>query len=146
MNWWNPKKVGRRQIQKLALTANPGRGEREMEHAIAAMGFAYERQRPIGRYYADFAVEALRLVIEVDGAGHGGRRDRERDEAMRSMRWTVIRIPATSAKRDPVTALFEALPDAARAAVLRNTRRAELCRLIREWKPSRPEGETHESA
>jgi very-short-patch-repair endonuclease len=32
--------------------------------------FHLRHQVPLGRYYADFASHAARLVIEVDGAGH----------------------------------------------------------------------------
>jgi len=35
------------------------------------LGFKFRRQRPIGKYIADFACPAARIVIELDGGQHG---------------------------------------------------------------------------
>ena len=34
------------------------------------LGFKFRRQRPIGRYIADFACVDAKLVIEIDGSSH----------------------------------------------------------------------------
>ena len=135
---WKAKRPTQKHFNRVRLELNPGRGEREMERAVAALGFPYQRQRPIGRYFADLAVEELRLVVEVDGAGHGGQRDKARDAQLASMGWTTVRVPAAEAKRDPVAALFAVLPATARAAALRNTDRQRLCAMIRDAKPNLP--------
>mgnify|MGYP001564624941 CR=1 FL=1 len=126
-----PRRVTRRQHRKAGLTLNPGRGEREMEVAVAAMGFVYERQKTIGPWFADFAIPELRLVIEVDGASHDPVADARRDAGMAQTDWTVVRVSAEDAKADAVGALFAALPDIYRFSALRNTNRARLCALIR---------------
>lgn len=43
------------------------------------IGTHFRRQAPVGPYIADFAEFGRRLVIEVDGGGHGGARDQVRD-------------------------------------------------------------------
>ena len=35
------------------------------------LGFKFRRQMPIGKYIADFACPAARIVIELDGGQHG---------------------------------------------------------------------------
>lgn len=59
-------------------------------------GFKFRRQVPIGRYIVDFACFSPRLVIEVDGGQHSlpshKRRDRERDDWLRSQGFIVHRI------------------------------------------------------
>ena len=45
----------------------------------------FRRQAPIGPYVVDFVCHRMRLVIEVDGAGHGFA-DAARDDAKRT-RW-----------------------------------------------------------
>ncbi len=68
-------------------------------------GFKFRRQHPIDRYYADFACEALRLVIELDGGVH------ERDEVLlndhyrqldiEALGWVVIRFTNAQALGEP---------------------------------------------
>ncbi|MEO8926182.1 MAG: endonuclease domain-containing protein [Caulobacteraceae bacterium] len=40
----------------------------------------FRRQHPIGPFIADFYCAAARLVIEIDGAGHGDEVQRDHDE------------------------------------------------------------------
>jgi very-short-patch-repair endonuclease len=56
-----------------------------------ALGVTFRRQHPIAPYVADFACIALKLVVEVDGADHGGTVDAMRDAAMRDGGWRVLR-------------------------------------------------------
>ena len=64
----------------------------------------FRRQHPIGPYIADFYCAAARLVIEVDGAGHGDeaqqRHDRRRDLYMERLGCQVIRVSAADVMND----------------------------------------------
>ena len=60
-------------------------------------GIRLAPQYPVGIYMADFADPEKRIVIECDGAEfHDRDRDALRDEAMRTMGWTVYRIPGAA--------------------------------------------------
>ena len=52
------------------------------------------RQHPIGRYIADFAVPARKLVIEIDGGQHAEAVDRDaaRTRALQAHGYRVIRF------------------------------------------------------
>jgi len=59
-------------------------------------GHKFRRQHPVGPYYADFACDRLRLIIEIDGGVHRlddvAVRDLERQQALEALGWTVIRV------------------------------------------------------
>jgi very-short-patch-repair endonuclease len=63
------------------------------------------RQAPIGRYVADFAQHAAKLVIEVDGARHdledAQLHDHIRDEWLKSQGYRVLRVRDTEAFEQP---------------------------------------------
>ncbi len=68
-------------------------------------GFKFVRQPPIGKYFADFACRAERLVVELDGSQHRhSEYDRERDRFMSEQGWSVLRFPNADVftKRDDV--------------------------------------------
>lgn len=56
------------------------------------LGLHFRRQAPIGPFIADFADLGRRLVIEIDGGGHGGKRDQRRDEWLVSQGFQVLRF------------------------------------------------------
>ncbi len=56
------------------------------------LGTHFRRQAPVGPYIADFAELGRRLVIEVDGAGHGGARDAARDAWFARQGFAVVRF------------------------------------------------------
>jgi very-short-patch-repair endonuclease len=56
------------------------------------LGLHFRRQAPIGPFIADFADLGRRLVIEVDGGGHGGERDVARDEWLSAQGFQVLRF------------------------------------------------------
>ncbi len=60
------------------------------------LGVAFRRRVVIGRYIADFASSTERLIVEVDGARHGGRvhLDARRDVHLRQAGYLTVRIPA----------------------------------------------------
>lgn len=56
--------------------------------------FKFRRQAPIDRYVADFLCVEAKLVVEVDGPTHAGRReaDAERTEVLSAMGYLVLRF------------------------------------------------------
>ena len=59
-------------------------------------GHRFRRQHPIGRYFADFACDRLRLILEIDGGVHNlddvMLRDHLRQIELESLGWTVLRF------------------------------------------------------
>ena len=59
-------------------------------------GHKFRRQFGIGRYFADFACEKLRLVIELDGGVHDDEaqalKDYWRQQEIEALGWTVLRF------------------------------------------------------
>lgn len=59
-------------------------------------GFAFNRQKPILNYIADFYCKELWLVVEIDGASHFTKeahlKDMERDRQMRAIGLEIIRV------------------------------------------------------
>jgi very-short-patch-repair endonuclease len=60
-----------------------------------------------GRFIADFAAPAARLVVEVDGSAHRGRErhDARRDRALAALGYRVLRLDAKLVLRDLPTAV-----------------------------------------
>src|SRR5215468_11431654 len=60
-----------------AMRTTPTEAERKLwwhlRHRVLTPGTHFRRQVRIGRYIADFACHAHRLVVEVDGSQHGER-------------------------------------------------------------------------
>jgi very-short-patch-repair endonuclease len=59
------------------------------------LGVAFRRQVPVGgRYIADFLAPAVRVVVEVDGRNHMGRkqRDARRDAYLQRCGYRVLRL------------------------------------------------------
>jgi very-short-patch-repair endonuclease len=56
------------------------------------LGLHFRRQAPIGPFIVDFADLGRRLVIEVDGGGHGGERDVARDDWLGTQGFQVLRF------------------------------------------------------
>lgn len=59
-------------------------------------GLKFRRQHPLGPYFADFACEELKLIIELDGDTHGTpeqeRYDARRTAFLEQAGWTVLRF------------------------------------------------------
>ena len=59
-------------------------------------GYPFRRQRPIGRYIADFVCLPLRLIIEVDGFTHEDQnmeiKDQIRDKKLSILGFTTLRF------------------------------------------------------
>lgn len=60
------------------------------------LGFEFNRQRPIGRFIADFYCKELKLVIETDGATHFDSetqlKDKEKTAWLEAQGHTVLRF------------------------------------------------------
>ena len=60
------------------------------------IGYAFNRQKPILNYIADFYCKELGLVVEIDGASHFNEeahmRDTERDRQMRAIGLEIVRV------------------------------------------------------
>ena len=63
---------------------------------LSGLPYKFTRQKPLGRYVADFYCSKKRLVIEVDGDSHftdrGLQRDADRTAAMAALGLRVIRF------------------------------------------------------
>ena len=59
-------------------------------------GLRFRRQHPIARYFADFACESLRLVVELDGKIHDEDdhqlNDYHRQQEIEALGWFVLRF------------------------------------------------------
>ena len=68
-------------------------------------GYAFNRQKPILNYIADFYCKELGLVVEIDGASHFSEeaqiRDEERDRQMRVLGLEIIRVLDGDVRKDP---------------------------------------------
>ncbi len=60
------------------------------------LGVAFRRQFVIGRFVADFAALAARLIVDTDGGYHSrrGSADASRDRKLQRLGWRVLRLPA----------------------------------------------------
>jgi very-short-patch-repair endonuclease len=72
-------------------------------------GLKFRRQHPMGPYIVDFFCSAARLVVEVDGQGHGmpeqQRHDSVRDAWLAGQGVQVVRLPARLVLSDQNVAL-----------------------------------------
>ena len=79
-----------------------------------ALGVRFRRQVVIGRFIVDFYCAAARLVVEVDGGVHDGRRDidDERDRVLQSRGVRVLRV-----RNEEVVDALDAVVETIRAAL-----------------------------
>jgi len=63
----------------------------------SSLGVPFRRERPIGRFIADFVCLPLKLVIEVDGVTHRyeetQEKDTQKDKELKAMGFEVLRFP-----------------------------------------------------
>ena len=68
------------------------------------LGFAFNRQKPILNYIADFYCKELNLVVEIDGASHFSpeayQKDKERDRQMQALGLEIIRVLDSDVRKD----------------------------------------------
>lgn len=87
----------RANARRMRHTLTPA--ELKLWNAVRAhrlMGLGFRRQYPIDRFIVDFACPEHRLIVELDGSGHGEehqvRRDDERTRRLETLGWTVLRF------------------------------------------------------
>jgi very-short-patch-repair endonuclease len=85
-----------RRAQELRRTTTDAERRLWQELRGRQLGFKFRRQAPIANFVADFACPAARLVIELDGGGHGTNeaeaRDSTRSRALELAGYRVIRF------------------------------------------------------
>lgn len=86
--------ITRQRARKLRLEMTPQEWRlwTKLRELNRMLGMNFRRQAPIGPFIADFADLGRRLVIEVDGSGHGGERDQRRDEWLALQGFQVLRF------------------------------------------------------
>lgn len=76
-------------------------------------GLKFRRQHPVGRYFADFACESARLIIELDGGVHDQDdthlNDHVRQQEIEALAWFVLRF-----RNEQVTGALDTVLDAIR--------------------------------
>lgn len=72
------------------------------------LGFRFTKQKPIGKYIADFYCPEKNLVVEVDGWTHDEKikYDATRDKYMKSQGIHVLRVYDIDVKRDMYGVLY----------------------------------------
>lgn len=76
--------------------------ERKMMEILDELQIDYKHQFPIDRFFADFAIEDLKIVIECDGEHwhKDTEKDNERQRLIESLGWTVLRFSEKRIKKD----------------------------------------------
>ena len=78
------------------LRKNATEAEKILWHVLRDLPLpeSVRRQHPIGRYIADFAIPAYKLVIEIDGGQHAAsiEADEERTRNLNARGYRVIRL------------------------------------------------------
>jgi very-short-patch-repair endonuclease len=81
----------------------------------AMLGLHFRRKAPVGLFVADFLEFGRRLVIEVDGGQHGGRRDDMRDAWFTGQGFAVLRVWNADVDRN-IDGVMQTILDALDAA------------------------------
>ena len=91
--------------------------ERILWEALRKLKMNFRRQTPVGRYVADFAHLASRLIVEVDGPHHElperQMRDEERTAWLKAEGFRVIRFPERQVRNDLNTVVEQIVAQAA---------------------------------
>jgi len=120
--------VGQRRSALIAarargLRVSPTVSERKLWAVLSAgrlAGVVFRRQVPVGgRFIADFYAPALKLIVEVDGSAHERRKraDARRDERLRRLGYSVLRLDAEVVMRDLAGAVARIREEIARLSV-----------------------------
>jgi very-short-patch-repair endonuclease len=83
------------------MRKQPSQAERALWEIVRdnRLGVKFRRQRPIGRYIADFACMEVKLIIEIDGPSHDLANqiqyDADRTSSLNALGWRVLRLRDT---------------------------------------------------
>ena len=77
---------------RLAMTPQERKLWGKLREVNRMLGTHFRRQAPVGRFIADFVDFGRKLVIEVDGGGHGGEADMAQDAWLRGEGFAVMRF------------------------------------------------------
>ncbi len=66
------------------------------------LGFQFNRQKPLGKFIADFYCKKLNLVIEIDGASHEGKEqyDNHRDVELQKLGLHILHFSDLEVKKN----------------------------------------------
>lgn len=82
-------------------------------------GLKFRRQHPVGRYFADFACEKAKLIVELDGGVHDRddqvTYDHFRQQELEALGWFVLRFPNDQVLHD-LAGVLDAIKAQARTA------------------------------
>lgn len=85
--------------KKLRKTSTPG--EKVIWNRLKGnrlKGYGFNRQKPLGKYIADFYCKKLNLVIELDGRSHNDRQENDsiREKELNNMGLKILRLRRAS--------------------------------------------------
>ncbi len=65
-------------------------------------GFQFNRQKPLGKFIADFYCKELNLAIEIDGSSHEGKEqyDADRDSELQKRGLTILHFTDQEIKKN----------------------------------------------
>jgi len=106
----NPKTQALLQQRAQAMRRAPTESEAALFRLLSGkkLGVTFKRQVPLGgRYIGDFVAASVKLVVEVDGGVHAGRRlaDARRDRVLQRLGYRVLRLDARLVIEQPLVAL-----------------------------------------
>jgi very-short-patch-repair endonuclease len=90
--------------KKLRKSSTPG--EKAIWNRIKGKrlkGYGFNRQKPLGKYIADFYCKKLSLVIELDGRSHNDKQenDNNRDKELNALDLKILRFSELIAVKNP---------------------------------------------
>ena len=91
-----PAAITRSRQMRRNLTGGEAKLWSELKQFRRLYGLHVRRQVPIGPYFADFAIQSRKLIIELDGEHHfqpgGLERDMKRDAWLSELGYRTLRI------------------------------------------------------
>jgi len=110
---FRPRNTARARSLRHAATPH----ERQLWSCLArsALGVRFNRQMPVGPYFADFLCRELALIVELDGFSHETRQgyDAARDRWLAEAGYRVLRFP-NAALRENLEGVVAAITEAIR--------------------------------
>jgi very-short-patch-repair endonuclease len=107
-NEWNPGYIGNK-----IKTGHRTDIEAMAEQVLRQLDIPYKFEQKIGRYYADFVLDTLGVILECDGWQHQlpgrSQKDAEKDAYLTSRGWIVVRIADKLLRLDAYHAISTAL-------------------------------------